>query len=108
MDVVIERFAVVLVPLDPGVGSEIRKTGPCAVVSPEVIHKHLRTVIVVPITSGRTGWPTRVPCQFAGIEGELALDQIRSVDRHRLVKTLGRLDDATADRLVDALTALFS
>jgi mRNA interferase MazF len=108
MDVVIERFTVALVALDPGVGAEMRKTRPCAIVSPDAMHKHLKTVVVVPMTSGRTGWPTRLPCVFAGIEGELALDQMRSVDRRRLVKSLGRLDGAAADRLVEALQTFFS
>lgn len=108
MELVIDRFDVYLVPLDPGLGVEMRKTRPCAIVSPEAMHTRLHTVVIVPLTSGRTGWPTRVPCKFAGREGELALDQIRSVDRRRAVKRVGRLDSATIDELLQALKEFFA
>jgi mRNA interferase MazF len=108
MDVVADRFDVYLVALDPGVGVEMRKTRPCAIVSPEAMHRRLHTIVIVPLTSGRTGWPTRVPCKFAGKDGELALDQIRSVDRRRALKRVGRLETATIDELQQALKDFFA
>jgi len=107
MDLVTKRFSVYLVKLDPAVGSEMQKTRPCAVVSPESMHRFLHTVIIIPMTTGRTAWPTRVPCVFNGREGELAIDQIRSVDRSRLRKEIGRLAASTVEDLKSALQSFF-
>src|SRR3954447_24383730 len=89
-------FRVYLIALDPTVGSEISKTRPCLVISPDEMNRHLRTVIIAPMTTVRRGYPTRVTCKFGGKSGEVALDQIRTVDRGRLTRRLGAIDRATA------------
>ena len=88
---VIERFAVFLVSLDPVLGAETAKTRPCVVVSPEDINDAPGTVIIAPMTTVRRRWPTRPAVTFQGKRGEIVLDQIRAVDKTRLVKRLGRL-----------------
>lgn len=108
MAVVIGRFGVYLVSLDPAVGGEIKKTRPCVVVSPDEANRYLRTAIVAPMTTVRRGYPTRVECRFGGKRGEVALDQIRTVDKSRLVKRLGTLDVATAAAVVGVLREMFS
>jgi mRNA interferase MazF len=85
------RGEVVLVELDPTRGSEIRKTRPCLVVSPDELNHHLHTVIVAPMTTGGHAYPFRPACRFAGNDGRVALDQLRTVDRARLRKRLGTL-----------------
>jgi mRNA interferase MazF len=105
---VIERFGVYWVSLDPTVGSEIRKTRPCLLVSPDEMNRHLHTVIVAPMTTTKKTYPTRVACQFARKSGEIALDHIRSVDRARLVKHAGRLDEPTAKEVLRVLVRMFS
>lgn len=87
---VVVRFEVWLVTLDPTRGSEIAKTRPCLVISPDSVNHALNTVIVAPLTSTRKPYPTRVDCQFDGREGQIALDQTRSVDKVRLMKRLGQ------------------
>lgn len=104
---VIERFGVYLVTLDPTVGAEMRKSRPCVAVSPDEMHRHLDTVIIAPLTTTRRGYPTRVPCTFAGRSGEIALDQIRAVDQSRLKKRIGKLDDATASTTSRRLVRMF-
>jgi mRNA interferase MazF len=103
----INRFDVYLVNLDPTIGSEIKKTRPCLVISPDEINHNIRTVIVAPMTTGGQAYPTRVPCRFKGQAGQVVLDQIRTVDRSRLVKKLGRIDDKTAAAVLDVLRELF-
>src|SRR5881275_2089780 len=93
---VINRFDVYLVNLDPTVGSEIQKTRPCLVVSPDEMNHNIRTAIVAPMTTKGPSYPTRVPCRFKGKNGQVVLDQIRAVDRARLVKKLGRIDGTPA------------
>ena len=105
---VAERFAVYLVRLDPTVGAEMRKTRPCVVLSPEVMHQHVFTVIIAPLTGTVTNFPTRVGSTFAGKRGEIALDQMRAVDHSRLGKRLGRVDSNTALALTEALAELFA
>ncbi len=91
MAMVVNRFDVFLVNLDPTVGSEIQKTRPCVVISPDEINHHIATVIVAPMTTKGQPYPTRVTCKFQGKEGQIVLDQIRTVDRTRLVKQLGQI-----------------
>ena len=79
----IRRFDVHLVDLEPTRGSEIRKTRPCAVVSPDEMNSHLRTVIVAPMTTGGKDYPSRIPVEFQGVPGRVALDQLRTVDKDR-------------------------
>jgi mRNA interferase MazF len=107
MGMVITRFEVFLVSLDPTLGSEIKKTRPCLVVSPDEMNKKLRTAIIAPMTTKGPAYPSRVPCRFKGKQGQIVLDQIRTVDRVRLVKRLGRMDDATANKVFEVLQAMF-
>ncbi len=88
----VDQYSVWLVNLDPTVGSEIRKTRPALVISPDEMNEVLKTVIVAPMTTKVRGWPTRVKISFQGKEGEIALDQIRTIDKRRLVKRLGKID----------------
>jgi mRNA interferase MazF len=104
----INRSEVYLVNLDPTVGSEIQKTRPCVVVSPDEINHSIRTVIVAPMTTRGRSYPTRVPCRFKGKEGQVVLDQIRTVDRVRLVKKLGGLDSKTSAKVFDLLQEMFA
>src|SRR5947209_8762509 len=92
-----------LVSLNPTVGSEIQKTRPCVVVSPEEANQMLRTVIVAPMTRSQRKYPTRVPVVFQKQSGEIALDQLRSVDRSRFVRRLGSISRQTAQAVSDTL-----
>jgi mRNA interferase MazF len=103
----INRFEVYLISLDPTVGSEIKKTRPCLVVSPDEINHNIRTIIVAPMTTKGQPYPTRVPCRFKGKNGQVVLDQVRAVDRSRLVKRLGRVDSKTAAAVLDVLQETF-
>jgi mRNA interferase MazF len=96
-----------LVELDPTRGSEIRKTRPCVIVSPDELNYHLRTVIVAPMTTAGNAYPFRPACRFAGKVGRVALDQIRTVDRERLRKPLGVLSPATLRTVFDVLAEMF-
>lgn len=102
------RFEVHLVQLDPTVGAEIRKARPCVIVSPEVMNRSLRTVIVAPMTSRIRKYPNRVRQTFEGREGEIALDQIRTVDRSRLIRRLGALDRPTTEIVAERLVSMFT
>ena len=104
---VVQRFDVWLVTLDPTVGSEIRKTRPALVVSPDEMNAHIATVIIAPMTTKGRSYPTRVPCTFQGKSGNVVLDQLRTVDKARLVKRLGRLDAATSEAVLATLAELF-
>lgn len=103
----INRFDVFLVALDPTIGHEIKKTRPCTVVSPDEMNHHIGTVIIAPMTTKGRDYPTRVACTFQGVEGQVVLDQIRTVDKARLVKRLGRLSPSTGDRLAGVLIEMF-
>ena len=103
----VERADVYLVNLDPAVGAEIKKTRPALVVSPAEMNRHLSTVIVAPMTTRRHGYPTRIRCSLAGKTGEVVLDQIRTVDRARLVRRIGRLRQPTMDRVLAGLREMF-
>jgi mRNA interferase MazF len=102
------RFQVWLVTLDPTRGSEIRKTRPCAVVSPDEMNRHLRTVIVAPMTTSSRPYPTRVGVRFQGKQGQIALDQIRTVDKSRLIRQLGALPTGKARETASALVEMFA
>lgn len=105
---VTRRFDVFLISLDPTLGSEIRKTRPCLVISPDEMNDHIRTVIVAPMTTKGQPYPTRVPCTFQGKRGQVVLDQIRTVDTARLVKRLGTISRATQDKVLETLQELFA
>ena len=108
MGVVAQRFDVFLVALDPTLGSEIKKTRPCLVVSPDEANRHLATVIVAPMTTQGRPYPTRVPCRFQGKDGQVVLDQLRTVDKARLVKRLGRISSTAQTDVLAALAELFA
>ena len=108
MAVVVARFDVWLVSLDPTKGSEIAKTCLCVVISPDSVNKYLNTVMVAPLTSTRKPYPTRVDCQFDNRDGQVTLDQARSVDKPRLIKKIGQLDEAINQKICATLVAMFS
>jgi mRNA interferase MazF len=97
-----------LVGLDPTKGSEIRKTRPCLIVSPDELNHHLRTVIVAPMTTGGQAYPWRVPCRFQNRSGFVALDQLRTVDVERLIKRLGKLAPTTISDVLRILQEMFA
>ena len=97
MDMVVKRFEVYLVNLDPALGSEIQKTRPC-----------LATVIIAPMTTKGHDYPTRIHCQFEGKEGQIILDQIRTVDKIRLVKKMGKISPSTQKEVLGVLTEMFA
>jgi mRNA interferase MazF len=99
---------VVLVRLDPTLGSEIRKTRPCVIVSPDELNAHLPTVIVAPLTSGGHAYPWRPRCRFQKRAGFVALDQLRTVDTERLLRPLGRLAPETVRTVLGRLSDLFA
>jgi len=104
----IRRGDVHLVRLDPTLGSEIRKTRPCLVISPDELNQHLRTVIVAPMTTGGHAYPWRIACRFQHRSGFVALDQLRTVDRERLVKRLGRLSVGATTEVLETLQEMFT
>jgi mRNA interferase MazF len=106
--VVVNRFDVFLVNLDPTIGSEIQKRRPCVVISPDEMNKYIATVIVAPMTTKRQSYPTRVACQFQGKDGQIVLDQIRTVDKTRLVKKLGQIDSDEQKAVLDTLAEMFA
>ncbi|MEN6406848.1 MAG: type II toxin-antitoxin system PemK/MazF family toxin [Thermoguttaceae bacterium] len=102
------RFDVYLVALDPTLGSEIKRTRPCLIVSPDEANRHLATVLVAPMTTKGRRYPTRVACRFQGKQGQIVLDQLRTVDKVRLVKRLGRLAPAARHEVLKTLAAMFA
>jgi len=84
---VVKQYQIVLVNLDPTIGSEIKKTRPCVIISPNEMNKYLRTVVIAPMTSSIRNYPTRVPVLHEGKNGSIVLDQIRTIDKQRIVKT---------------------
>jgi mRNA interferase MazF len=106
--VVIRRFDVFLVNLDPTVGVEIQKTRPCLVISPDELNDAVATAIIAPMTTKTRGYPTRVACYFGGKDGHIVLDQIRTVDKRRLAKRLGSIDVATQREVFGVLADLFA
>ena len=103
-----ERGGVYLVELDPTRGSEIRKTRPCVVVSPDELNQHLRTVIIAPMTTKGQPYSWRVPCRFRSKTGTVAVDQLRTLDRERLTQRLGALPEATVVEVLERLTEFFA
>jgi len=103
----VKRFDVWHAELNPTVGSEINKIRPCLVVSPDESNRYLNTVIIVPLTSTVKPYPTRIDCQFMGKRGQLATDQIRSIDKSRLEKKLGILDEGTCEKICAKLIETF-
>src|SRR6476660_7789989 len=108
MVVVVQRFDMWLVNLDPTLGSEIQKTRPCLIISPDEMNRHIATVIIAPMTTGGNAYPTRIACEFEGKAGHVVLDQLRTADKVRLVKRIGRLSDAEQKSVLQALADLFA
>ena len=108
MGVVVNRFDVFLVSLDPTVGHEIKKTRPCLVISPDEMNHNISTVIVAPMTTKGKGYPTRVSCTFQGKRGQIVLDQIRTIDKDRLVKRLGTISRSAQKKVLDILQEMFA
>lgn len=104
----VARFEVYLVNLDPTIGSEIQKTRPCLIISPDEMNKYLATVIIAPMTTRGRNYPTRVTCIFDGKEGQIVLDQIRTIDKSRLVKNLGNISDISQEAVIKVLSAMFA
>ena len=102
------RDEVWLVAFDPSQGSEIRKTRPCLIVSPDEMNRHLMTAIVAPMTTTERAYPTRVAVTFQGKKGQVALDQLRAVDRQRLVRKLGTISPKTAVLVSATLAEMFA
>ena len=108
MGMVISRFEVWLVNLDPTIGSEIKKTRPCLIISPNESNTYLDTVIASPMTTILRKYPTRVTCSFQKKKGQVAIDQLRTLDKKRLVKKLGILDIVTCKKICNTLQEFFA
>lgn len=104
----VKRFEVHLVSLDPTKGAEIKKTRPCVIISPDELNRHLKTVLIAPMTSSRRDYPFRPNCTFQGTKGQIVLDQIRAVDQDRLVKKLGSLPAKPRQDVLDLLQEMFA
>jgi mRNA interferase MazF len=104
----VERFDVYLVALDPTIGSKIQTTRPCLVVSPGEMNRYLATVIVAPMTTKGRPYPSRVTCNFQGKDGQIVLDQMRTVDKARLVRRLGRVGEDTQEAVLAVLAEMFA
>jgi mRNA interferase MazF len=99
----LKQYQIVLVNLDPTVGSEINKTRPCIIISPNEMNKYLQTIVIAPVTSSSKSYPTRVEVNHDNIKGWIVLDQIRTVDRQRIFKIIGNLTDKETIRVKDVL-----
>jgi mRNA interferase MazF len=108
MGMVIKRFDVFLVNLHPTIGNETQKTRPCLVISPDEMNRHIATAIIAPMTTKGRAYPTRVICQFQGKEGQVVLDQIRTVDKTRLLKKLGQISKNEQKSVLEILTNMFA
>ena len=102
------RFDVYLINLDPTIGKEIKKTRPCLIISPDEMNDYISTVIVAPMTTRIRDYPTRVTCIFQGTKGQIVLDQIRTVDKARLIKKLGVIDTRSQLKVIRILQEMFS
>jgi mRNA interferase MazF len=105
---VVRRFEVWLVGLDPTMGTEMRKTRPALIISPDEMNRHIATVIIAPMTTKGRPYPTRVHCKFQGKSGQIVLDQIRAVDKSRLIRRLGKVAPAVRQQVCDALAEMFA
>lgn len=104
----VNRFDVFLVNLDPTVGVEIQKRRPCLIISPDEMNRNIKTAIIAPMTTKSRNFPTRIACEFEGKTGFVVLDQIRAVDKVRLTKKLGEIDEETQVKILDKLQEIFS
>ncbi len=105
---VVNRFDVYLINLDPTIGSEIQKTRPCLIISPDEMNRNIRTVIIAPMTTAGKDYPTRIECNFKDKKGQIVLDQIRTIDKTRLIKNIGTVDSETQLKVLAVLQRLFA
>jgi mRNA interferase MazF len=105
---VFSRFEVYFVNLDPTIGSEIKKTRPCVIISPNEMNHNISTVIIAPLTSKLKNYPTRIPCKVEGKQGQIVLDQIRTVDKSRLIKKIDTLNIIAQIKVLNILKEMFS
>ncbi|MBA2607230.1 MAG: type II toxin-antitoxin system PemK/MazF family toxin [Acidobacteriota bacterium] len=104
----VKRFEIYLVNLDPTIGVEIQKRRPCLIISPDEMNRNVKTAIIAPMTTKARGFPTRIACQFEGKNGFIVLDQIRTVDKVRLIKKLGEIDNETRLEVLEKLQEVFA
>jgi len=102
------RFDIYYVNLDPTIGSEIKKTRPCVIISPDEMNHNISTIIIAPLTSKLRSYPTRVPCKIEGKQGQIVLDQIRTIDKTRLFKKIDTLTKITQTKVLNVLNEMFS
>ena len=105
---VVKRFDVFLINLDPTFGHEIKKTRPCLIISPDEMNKYLSTVIVAPMTTKKRNYPTRIDCIFQNKPAQIVLDQIRTIDKKRLITRIGELDKNIQIKVIEILQEMFS
>jgi|SRR5438067_6095618 len=105
---VVKRFDVYLVSLDPTIGREIQKTRPALIISPDEMNQHIATVSVAPMTTQRRSYPTRVDCRFQGKAGQIVLDQLRTVDKARLIRRLGHVSPTVRKAVLSVLAEMFA
>lgn len=103
----VNQFDVVLIDLNPTIGAEINKTRPCVVLSPNDVNKHLKTVIIAPLTSTTRGWPFRPVVQGAKVKSEVAIDQMRAIDKNRIIKKLGQLTTIESNLVASIVKEFF-
>ena len=108
MGMEVKRFDVLLVSLDPTQGHEVKKTRPCLVISPDEMNRYISTVIVAPMTTKGRDYPTRLGCMFQGKQGRIVLDQIRTIDKIRIVRKLGQISSSAQEKVLSALGEMFS
>jgi len=108
MVMIVRRFEVYLINLDPTQGSEIKKIRPCLVISPDEMNRFIATVIVAPMTTKSRNYPTRVSCEFQEKQGHIVLDQIRTIDKSRLFQKLGEVDNSTKTKVLSTLAEMFA
>jgi len=108
MATVVNRFDVYSINLDPTLGSEIQKTRPCLIISPDEMNRHIRTVIIAPMTTAGRDYPTRISFKFKKKKGQIVLDQIRTIDKTRLIKKLGSINPETQIEIISVLQRLFA
>jgi len=103
----LSQYAIVLVNLDPTVGSEIKKTRPCVIISPNEMNKYLRTIVVAPMTTNTKKYPTRIPVRSNGKKGMIVIDQIRTIDKQRIIKILDSLSKSEIRKCKEVLKEAF-
>jgi len=103
----LEQYSIVLVNLDPTIGSEITKTRPCVIISPNEINKFLRTIVVAPMTTNLKNYPTRIKVKHNGKKGMIAIDQIRTIDKSRILKKFDQLSKSEIQKCKDIIRETF-